>query len=112
MENGFVDTENPNYGVIDRQQHGCCIPGSCENEDAIKVVSASLCYRVFIDYYTTANISSNSNINNIDDQYLDHIYCHLENRDLDIGFWLVVSLFIFFFVMVIITTCYRHCYNR
>ena len=102
-----MNADNPNYGVIDKQQHGCCIPGSCVNDDAKKLVSVSLCYKIFFDYYTLTK-----NDSYYDSPNLDNIYCQLQQREFDIGFWIVLSIFLFFAIMVVITTCYRHCYNR
>ena len=90
------------FEIVSRQ-HGCCIPGSCTNDDAIKLVTASPCYTIFFKYFSNLTIEKTNNH--------DDIFCSLEPREYTTGFWIVLSIFLFFVIMVVITTCYRHYYN-
>eukprot|EP01083_Nonionella_stella_P148439 469826_1 len=96
-----IRTSNGMFDV-NLQEHGCCVPGSCIGEDAVKVLMLNqYCYQ---GYNMTYNMMlfGNIGITNV---------CEPLDRDLSSpGFSIMLMLFIFFFIAIVvasITTQYR-----
>eukprot|EP01084_Bolivina_argentea_P295390 508530_1 len=93
--------------------HGCCIPGTCSGNDAIKILKSNdWCYKSYITKYDKLfNFTSNNDIS---------VYeiCEPLERDLsytNIGLWVICMIFMAFLLAVIITSIihqYRDEFNN
>eukprot|EP01083_Nonionella_stella_P237265 832495_1 len=83
--------------VMNLQEHGCCVPGTCVGEDAIKVLHQNAyCYQGYNFTYNTLMFGGMFEIENI---------CEPLERDLgSAGFCMVVTVFILFLTAVIIAS--------
>eukprot|EP01084_Bolivina_argentea_P295389 508525_1 len=91
--------------------HGCCIPGTCTGNDAIKILKSNeWCYKSYIRKYDKL-----MNFTNNKDMSLYEI-CEPLERDLsNIGLWVICMIFMAFLLAVIITSIihqYRDEFNN
>ena len=71
---------------------GCCVPGECKGDDAIKILNIYPCFRSF--YYMYGGIDLEPT-------------CEIPEREYNAGFWVVTVIFIVFAVCVISATVYK-----
>ena len=84
-------------GVLTLAERGCCVPGTCKGEDAVKIVQAdNWCYGSFALLWS-----------NIDPSIGVEERCEIPPRKYSFGFWMVVLTFIIFLLLVLGTTLYK-----
>ena len=72
---------------------GCCVPGECKGEDAVKMLNTTTCYISFLVMYGQSLKVEPT--------------CEIPERKYNAGFWVVTIVFIVFVVCVISATVYK-----
>jgi len=80
-------------GAMNIQEHGCCVPGSCQGEDAVKVLQQNTyCYQSYVTIYRDTMFGGMFNVTDI---------CEPLERDFDsAGFWIVILIMLAFLACI------------